>query len=83
MQLPYEKIDILGHGYFGTVWKVINIDSKEIYAMKQIHLNRIDGWSMLFKEIDILQKVDHENIVKYFDSFILGGVDGNYLVTEF
>ena len=37
MTTNYEKIAVLGGGYFGKVWKVKEKRSSEIYAMKQPH----------------------------------------------
>ena len=37
MTSNYEKIGVLGTGYFGQVWKVKEKRSSEIYAMKQPH----------------------------------------------
>ena len=37
MTSNYEKIGVLGTGYFGQVWKVKEKRSSETYAMKQPH----------------------------------------------
>ena len=81
MKFPYEKIVILGTGVFGRVWKVNHIGSGKIYALKQA--SKVINWPMLLNEIEILQLVEHENIVKYIDSFISEKVEENYVVTEF
>ena len=82
MRSPYEKIDILGIGVFGRVWKVNHIGSGKFYALKQA--TKVNNWPVLFNEMEILKIVgEHENIVRYIDSFLSETVEENYVVTEF
>ena len=82
MRSPYEKIDILGIGVFGRVWKVNQIGTGKFYALKQA--TKVNNWPVLFNEMEILKIVgEHENIVRYIDSFLSETVEENYVVTEF
>lgn len=64
----YEKLEYLGNGSNGNqVFKVRNINTNEIYAMKIISM--IGNCSDFLNEINILKSLDHPNIVKYQDSF--------------
>ncbi|XP_066924926.1 probable myosin light chain kinase DDB_G0284661 [Clytia hemisphaerica] len=60
----YEMIEKLGEGYFGVVYKVKQYG--EYYAVKEIsHITESAK-----QEIEILQDVEHGNIVQYFEHFI-------------
>ena len=56
----------LGEGGYGNVYKVLNKEDNIYYALKEIsHYdeNTID-------EIKILSNIHHDNIIKYYDSFV-------------
>lgn len=74
----------MGKGAFGVVQKVKHIISGDIRAMKVIHKEAFLDSSdeeKLNKEVEILKKLDHPNILKiyefYFDS------KNFYIVTEY
>lgn len=80
----YQILEYLGKGAFGVVQKVKHIVSGDIRAMKIINKDSFLGSfdeEKLDKEVDILKKLDHPNILKiyefYFDS------KNYYIVTEF
>ena len=83
MTYPYEIIETLGCGHFGQVLEVKHADSEEHFALKQADPDTDKFSKLLLNEIKILQVVQHENIVKYIDSFISERIEENYLVTEF
>ena len=67
-QYEYPKIKKLGRGYFGEVWQVKRNppSSKwEVAAMKVIKNSDESAWN----EVDILKKLHHEFVIKYYDSF--------------
>ena len=62
----------LGEGSFGVVWKGAHITSNELVAVKQIACQKLqkDPEKLLISlknEIEIMKKLDHENIVKLYD----------------
>ena len=67
----YQKGELIGEGSFGKVYKVFEEDGGQIFAMKEIdvkkmtekHLQRIKSFE---QEIEILSKLKHKNIIKYF-----------------
>ena len=64
----YENTKKLGKGSFGKVFQVRNKVTKKLYACKKIsklHMNS----SQFQKEIDILMKMDHPNIIKLYEVF--------------
>ncbi len=65
----YEKMDKLGEGTYGVVYKVKDKQSDRIVALKKIWLeNEDEGMpSTAMREIAILKELDHVNIVKLLD----------------
>ena len=62
----------IGRGTFGSVWKVQNKITKEIYAIKVMKKEDIIRQNMLEqinKEIEIMYKLNHPNIIKLYSHF--------------
>jgi calcium-dependent protein kinase len=80
----YELIKELGSGSYGKVFKVKHKISQEERAMKIIKKENIATGISSFdiqREIDILKRLDHPNIMKIFEFF--EDDENFYLVTEF
>jgi Serine/threonine protein kinase len=62
----YEKIEKVGEGTYGVVYKARDIYSQEIVALKKIRLeNEEEGMpSTAMREISLLNELKHSNIVK-------------------
>jgi serine/threonine-protein kinase ULK/ATG1 len=69
---------ILGRGSFGTVYKGRNTESEEVVALKVVPQG---SGSVVEKEVSIMKRFNHENIVKLFD--VLDTVNNKYIVSEF
>ena len=66
----FELLTILGEGGFGKVIKVRSLKNQQIYAMKTINLEENeDNKAYMESEIEMLKKLNHQNIVKYYTSF--------------
>ncbi|CDW74593.1 protein kinase domain containing protein [Stylonychia lemnae] len=65
MESKYRKIEVLGSGAFGTVYKVQRNSDKLYYAMKQFNDPDI---KQIIQEIKALQEMDFKNIIRYYDS---------------
>jgi calcium-dependent protein kinase len=72
----YEKIQLLGEGAFGSVYKVRrkHMGTREIIrALKEISKDSLNESSEseeeLKNEIEVLKKIDHPNIMKIFEFF--------------
>ena len=84
----YEKLEFLGQGAFGSVYKVKRKNSgvrEIIRALKEISKESMnvneDNEEEVRNEIDVLKNIDHPNIMKIFEFF---EDDKNiYLVNEF
>ncbi|CAL5993763.1 Kinase [Hexamita inflata] len=59
---------VLGKGAFGTVYKGMNNETGEEVAIKALVKNKVDAKS-LAKEIAVLKKCKHENIIKFHGCF--------------
>jgi len=84
----YEKLQFLGQGAFGSVYKVVrkNSGTREIIrALKEISKKSMnvseESKEEIKNEIEVLKNIDHPNIMKIFEFF----EDENniYLVNEF
>ena len=74
----------LGTGAFGTVIKVCkNGESDIVYAMKRMPLNGLSPKDKRYcrEEIGWMKKLQHRNIIQYYDSFEIG--DEICIVMEF
>ena len=79
----YLVIEKIGAGSFGKVYKVRHHITGQLRAMKMIKketVNYQDDTREFLKEIEILSKIDHPNIIKIFEYFY---DDLNYyIITE-
>ena len=63
----YYKISkVIGQGAFGIVYKAFELCSGRLVAIKQIQIDS-NNKNLVLKEIEVLKKVEHQNIVKYFN----------------
>lgn len=60
----FEKIERLGEGFFGEVWKVYDRALDVYRAVKYVPKSRIINPSEFYKEPRILLELRHENIVR-------------------
>jgi serine/threonine protein kinase len=79
----YQKIEKLGSGAYGTVYKALMKKNQKIVAIKHIKIN-LDSEgipSSALREISILRNLRHENIEKILD--IITTEKKLYMVLEF
>ncbi|XP_060193140.1 probable serine/threonine-protein kinase At1g54610 [Lycium barbarum] len=62
----YDKIDKVGSGTYSNVYKARDRDTGKIVALKKVRFDTSEPESIKFmaREIRILQKLDHPNIIK-------------------
>lgn len=73
MSEQYTLLEKLGTGSFGTVYKGIHKESKQIVAVKQIDLeDSDDDISEIQQEIAHLAQCDSEWVTRYYGSFVKG-----------
>jgi len=65
----YRKIDKLGEGTYGIVYKARNRDTDDIVALKRIRLESVDEGvpCTAIREISLLKELNHPNIVRLCD----------------
>ncbi|KAK9739012.1 Protein kinase domain [Popillia japonica] len=65
----YEKLEKIGEGTYGTVFKAKNRESHEIVALKRVRLDDDDEGvpSSALREICLLKELKHKNIVRLYD----------------
>lgn len=67
----YEKMDKLGKGSFGKVYRVKNIDTGDIYAAKVLYdendfeEEEEEELIFLYHEIKILSALNHPSIIRF------------------
>lgn len=71
VDLEYEVIEELGHGGFGTVYKVRNRVDSRLYALKKVKLNP-DNETLnekILREVKLLSRLNHENVIRYYTAW--------------
>lgn len=83
MASAYQKIEKIGEGTYGVVYKARDRTSGRIVALKKIRLESEEEGvpSTAIREISVLKELDHDNIVRLLD--VVHNDSKLYLVFEF
>ena len=82
MHKKYKVLNIVGEGAYGIVYKCQNKETKEILALKKFKETSDEQVIKTMKrELEMLKKIKHENIVDFKEYFIYK--KNLYLVFEF
>jgi len=79
-ELNYNEIKNIGNGGFGSVYKVFHKLENKYYAIKKVFItndlskNNYD----VFKEVKLFCNLNHQNIVKYYSSWL--DIDCNSII---
>ena len=65
----YEKINVLGTGSYGSVYKVLKKATNQLRAMKIIPKDFAKKNTEIMKEVNILKELDHPNVMRIFEFF--------------
>ena len=65
----YTKIQELGSGGFSKVFRVQNLTTREVFACKELPIKKINDLEKFKKEINIMSKCDHPNIIKLVEIY--------------
>ncbi|KAI5082973.1 hypothetical protein GOP47_0002716 [Adiantum capillus-veneris] len=62
----FEKLSKVGQGTYSNVYKARDLDSGKVVAMKKVKFDNLEPESVRFmlREIKILRRLDHPNIIK-------------------
>ena len=79
----FEIIKELGKGSYGTVYTVKSLLNSNIYVMKKMEINHLKHRQQqeCYREVSILKKVSHRNIIKYYSSFLENEI--LYIIMEY
>jgi len=79
----YQKLDKLGEGTYGVVFKAKNTENGEIVALKKIKLEKEDDGvpSTAIREISLLKGIKHPNVVELKE--VIYQEDNLYLIFEY
>lgn len=75
----FDRLEVLGEGSYGTVWKALNRTNGQLYAVKIVPVE--NDISEVEKEINILRQCDSPFIVNYHGSYKKG--DNLWIVIEY
>lgn len=75
LETEFEVLQWLGRGAYGDVLKVKNILDNRQYAIKRIPLTERSKqiFKKMTREVELLSRLNHENVVRYFNSWIETG----------
>lgn len=59
----------LGRGHYGVVRRCVSIETGQEYAIKTIRKARVSRVESLLREVQILRKVSHPNIIELVDAY--------------
>jgi serine/threonine protein kinase len=80
-KVVYRRENELGRGGFAIVYNLVEVESNQVYALKQIDKELLGrNLDKLQVEISLQKSCNHPNIVRCFDSF--GDANYQYLILE-
>ena len=81
----YEKLNRVGEGTYGVVYRARHIATNKICALKRVRMdNEKDGMPISsLREINILLNLRHKNIVELKEVVVGGRLDSIFLVMEY
>lgn len=65
----FDQIELIGKGGGGSVYKVMNKIDECLYAVKIINLKGVKGSNQIMKEVLVLSRLQHKNIVRYHNAW--------------
>ena len=74
----YERLEQIGEGTYGQVYKARCKDTEQIVAMKKIRVHHGKDWGMpptVIREIKILKRLQHPNLVRMMEVVSSKGVE--------
>ncbi|KAK4794802.1 hypothetical protein SAY86_012796 [Trapa natans] len=81
----FKKLKMIGRGTYSRVYKGQDLETGKTVAMKKVRFSNMDPESVRFmaREIHILRKLDHPNIIQ-LEGLVISRVSGSlYLIFEY
>ncbi|XAR68014.1 Cyclin-dependent kinase [Bertholletia excelsa] len=81
----FEKLDKIGQGTYSSVYKARDLTHNKVVALKRVRFDNMDPESVKFmaREILILRRLDHPNIIKLEGLVVSRNSCSLYLVFEY
>ncbi|KAJ2514900.1 hypothetical protein GGI11_003927 [Coemansia sp. RSA 2049] len=83
----YEKINRIGEGTYGIVYRAQHKKTKQLVALKRMRVNVSEGTQGLplssFREIALLKRLRHRNIVSVMEIAAGHSIDSIFMVMEY
>lgn len=70
IDINYDSFKLIGYGGFGKVYQVNHKIDGMVYAIKKIKLNLDKLDNNIFKEVKVLARLNHKNIIRYYNAWI-------------
>ena len=74
----YRLLSVLGCGSYGAVCKAADVHARRLVALKRVPdaLNTLESAKRVLREVVVLNRLDHPNIIKVFDMFYTPATSG-------
>ncbi len=84
----YQRLNYIDEGTYGLVFRAKDIETNEVYALKQVKLdtqqtNKVGFPLTALREINILLTLQHPNIIKVREMVVGDCIDKIYMVMEY
>ncbi|KAK7257433.1 hypothetical protein RIF29_31414 [Crotalaria pallida] len=81
----FERLHKIGQGTYSTVYKARDVTNQKIVALKRVRFDNLDPESVKFmaREIHVLRRLDHPNIIKLEGLITSSTSRSLYLVFEY
>ncbi|KAL6068784.1 Protein kinase of the Mitotic Exit Network [Balamuthia mandrillaris] len=68
---PYHVGPVIGRGFFGVVYKALNVETGDFVAIKRLDLRKLDVEQImpLMKEVELMKSFHHPQIVRYINAY--------------
>ncbi len=68
----FDRVEKLGQGSYGAVWRAVHKTSGSAVALKIVELEDEDlEIDEIIAEVKIMQKLDHTYVIRYFGSYMV------------
>ncbi|KAG8179489.1 hypothetical protein JTE90_027201 [Oedothorax gibbosus] len=81
----FERISLIGEGAYGTIYKVKELKTGDIYALKKLRIEtKNECLSKNFiREINILKSLHHDNIINQHGIAVGRNFESTYIILEY